>query len=137
MLENVVLRTSVAAYLPGALPEPDAHGLNPISDQLVVLADKVAEKAGSILLPDAKRDTQNLATQSGIIVAVGEGCFLWNSDRTRPYVGRKPQVGDRVIFPRYAGELYYGRDGQEYLFMEDKAIRGILTTPAQEASHAA
>ena len=32
-------------------------------------------------------------------------------DRTRPFDGDKPEVGDHVIFERYAGKEIIGQDG--------------------------
>lgn len=124
-----VLATDVASYEEAELTDYTAHGFKPVSDQIVVWRDvsaRTAGKKGLIHLPDQAIETMNLATQSGILVAKGEGAFVWTSDRMREYVGFKPEIGDRVIFPRYAGKIHMGNDGRNYLFMDDKAVLSVM-----------
>jgi chaperonin GroES len=60
------------------------------------------------------------------IYALGDDAFLWNSTRTKPFAGRRPQPGDRVLFQQYAGVLQTGLDGVLYRLMPESVIGGLL-----------
>lgn len=120
------LSTNITDYEEAELTDYNAHGFKPVSDQIVVWPDVAIRKTtGGIHIPDAMAQDHDMATQSGILVAVGEGAFIWTSDRMREYVGAKPKVGDRVVFPKYSGKQHGGNDGRKYLMMDDKAVLAI------------
>lgn len=130
----------------GEMLEPSAYdgenrsGITPYNDYVLVLPDKAKEKIGSIILVDGTKDTAQLASETGVIVAIGEGAFVWSRDRMRPWTGQKPQIGDRVVYQRYAGQLSIGSDEQEYRLMGDKEIaatQAVAPTVTPEAVAAA
>lgn len=103
-------------------------GMEPIGDHVLVLCDIAAGMTGGGLhLDDSIVEKQQLMADTGMIIAVGEGAWVWSADRTRPYTGRAPKPGDRVIFDRYAGRDGPGNDGRYYRIMTDKLIAGIFT----------
>ena len=57
----------------------------------------------------------------------------WNSDRTRPFAGKKPEPGNRVVFNRYAGRVLRGTDGKMYRLMTDNCIGAIMTMETDNA----
>lgn len=90
---------------------------------VLVLPDEAAGiTPGGIHMPDQQRERQSMASETGIIVAMGDGAFLWTADRTRPFVGARPVIGQHVYFERYAGQELIGADGNVYRLMTDKAI---------------
>lgn len=96
-------------------------GYRPIGDHVLVLPDQAAN-SGLIKWPDDVLEKIALAAVTGVIVALGDGAFFWNSDRTRPYEGKKPEVGQRIYFERYAGQKAFGRDRKWYRCLSDKCI---------------
>lgn len=126
MVANKRFRTPVGEYEPAQWKGKNTSGIAPIGDRVLVLPDKAPEKsAGGIDFLPTQQDRDGLAAETGVLVAVGEAAWKWNSDRTRPYDGTKPQVGQRVWFERYAGSVQYGVDGVAYRLMDDKCIGAV------------
>jgi chaperonin GroES len=102
-------------------------GIIPVEFCVVVELDKQEEKtAGGIILPSAVKDKDKLAAEEGTLVAASPLAFDYAD---WPEGSRKPQVGDRVIFKRYAG-LLRERDGRDFRLLNDKEIVGIVETTA-------
>lgn len=113
-------------------------GFVALADNVVVLCDVAPEKsAGGIFISDDKQWQQQMMAETGVIVEIGNGAFLWLSDRTRPWEGRKPQVGERIVFERYAGRLQTGADGREYRIMSDRCVAAIMGEPPPGVREAA
>ncbi len=118
--------TPLAQYVPAVWTGKNASGILPIGDRVLVLPDKAPGKTdGGIHLTEQQQDRDGLAAETGVLVAIGEAAWKWNSDRTRPYDGTKPQIGQRVWFERYAGAVQYGKDGVAYRLMDDKAVGAV------------
>lgn len=64
-----------------------------------------------------------MAVQVGRIVAVSPLAF--NFARW-PENSIPPQVGDVVLFAKYAGGVFAGADGREYRLVKDKDITGVI-----------
>ncbi len=95
-----------------------ATALRPLGDRVVVkaLARETVTRSG-IVLPDTAKEKP----QEGEILAVGPGKVLDNGKRTDLEV----QVGQRVLFARYAGtEIKI--EGEEYLILRESDIVGIM-----------
>lgn len=121
-----LVKTEIAQYAAGEWSGKNTSGIRPIGDYILVLPDQAVDKTkGGIFLPEDLNERQSMAAQSGIIVALGDGAFTWNSDRTRPFSGQRPLPGDRVHFARYSGQKVIGHDGANYLIMDDKAAAGV------------
>ena len=130
MRDNRILRTEVAQYDQAEWTGKDTSGITPLADKVLVLIDQASQKVGKkalIYAPEKTTDTATLASETGVIVAMGDEAFAWNSDRSRPYSGYKPKVGDHVIFERYAGRDQMGFDGVKYRLMSDSVIGGVFT----------
>jgi co-chaperonin GroES (HSP10) len=103
-------------------------GCVPIEAYILVLVDEAVDRStgGIYLTPDILEKRQ-MAAETGTIIAVGDGAFYWNAERSREYRGRKPQPGDHVLFARYAGRIVTGNDGRQYRIMLDREVGAIAT----------
>lgn len=125
-LNKSVVLTPLARYTPAQWSGKNESGIYPIGDRVLILPDPAIEETeGGILMPDQKQDTDGLAAETGVLVALGEAAWKWNSDRTRPFDGARPDVGQRVWFERYAGSVQYGVDGRAYRLMDDKCVGAV------------
>lgn len=92
--------------------------LRPLGDKLVIELVETEEKTISgIVLPDSAKEKP----QEGIVVAVGNGKVYDNGQR----VALEVQVGDRIIFSKYAGtEVKY--ENKEYLILRESDVLAIV-----------
>lgn len=91
--------------------------IKPLFDRVVVKPEKKEENGKStFLLPEASQERQ----QIGVVVAVGDGESIDYNKKEM-----KVQVGDKVLFSRYAGIDF--RDGEEnYIVMRQIDIIGVI-----------
>nr|C5D4F3.1 RecName: Full=Co-chaperonin GroES; AltName: Full=10 kDa chaperonin; AltName: Full=Chaperonin-10; Short=Cpn10 [Geobacillus sp. WCH70] len=92
--------------------------LKPLGDRVVIEVIETEEKTASgIVLPDTAKEKP----QEGRVVAVGKGRVLDSGECVAPEV----EVGDRIIFSKYAGtEVKY--DGKEYLILRESDILAVI-----------
>jgi len=90
----------------------------PLNDKILLKRLEAEETtAGGILLPDTAREKP----KQGKILSLGEGKRLENGKRAAFLV----KVGDRVLFPSYAGSEVMV-DGVEHLIMTEDDILAVL-----------
>lgn len=124
-MKERVLLTIVGTYRATQWWGRNTAGFSPIGDMVLVLPDEaVTVTPGGIHLSDTTTDQNAQAAESGTIVGVGTGAFIWTATG-RPWVGPKPQVGDRVRMQRYSGQVQAGRDGHAYRLMTDVCVGGL------------
>jgi len=104
--------------------------LRPLADRVVVkpLEREEVTKSG-IVLPDTAKEKP----QEGLVEAVGNGRYNEQSGQRVPL---DVQVGDRVIYAKYAGSEVK-IDEQEYLILSEKDILAVVANakvPAGAAS---
>lgn len=98
-------------------------GIRPVEYYVLIAPEEVEERtAGGIYIPQAKRETDDIATQRGRIVA--QSPLAWTFADGDEHRGN---VGDVVLFGRYAGSLIEGQDGRTYRICRDKDVAGIFT----------
>lgn len=114
-----------AEFIPAPYFGKNESGCDPIGDRVLIKPDIAAGSSGGIEIPQEIVDRAQLSSSSGVIVALGDGAFEWNSDRTRPFTGERPKAGDRVHFDKFAGKLILGDDGVEYRLLDDNSIGGV------------
>lgn len=106
----------------------NTSGLTPLEFFVVVALDPQEERtAGGIILPSKVQDQDKLATQEGTLVAVSPHAFTYAEGWPE---GSQPEVGQRVLFKRYAGHLHE-REGRTYRLLNDKDLVAIVDKPAE------
>jgi chaperonin GroES len=89
-------------------------GWRPKGDQLLVRPLITADRTdGGLFIPDEARERP----QRGIVLAVGPGLA---AELTGQLVAPQSQVGDLVLFGKYAGMTEDLGDGQEVIIMRDQ-----------------
>jgi chaperonin GroES len=97
--------------------------IHPTEFKVLIKPDKVeGQTSGGLFLPDSARDKQQFSVDRGEVISFGDGFY-------QELPGPKPEIGDRVIFNRYAGSLITVDDGagrQDYRLCNDKDICAIV-----------
>jgi len=96
-------------------------GINPAGWRVLIKPLEIRETtaSGIVVTTGSIRDREQLANTTGIVIAMGNDCY---ENETTPWCA----VGDKVIFAKYAGLMYLGKDGQQYRIVNDKDITGTL-----------
>lgn len=99
----------------------NTSGINPVGWRVLIKPQEVKEvsKGGIIIATEITKEREQMGNTTGVVVAMGAQCF---ADEPVPWC--KP--GDKVIFAKYAGLLYAGKDGVHYRMINDKDITGTL-----------
>lgn len=126
-----LLKTNVGSYLPAAWSGTNESGYLPMNDNVLVMPDTTADVQRGIYIPEDVRERQDMAAETGVIVAKGPGAFVFDSGYD--WVGYKPEVGDRIYMERYAGQLVRGRDGVSYRVMSSRCIGAVEDPGKKEA----
>jgi co-chaperonin GroES (HSP10) len=125
ILQAKLFKTSLAEFEVATYDGNNTSGWAPVGDRLIICPDSVASKTrGGVELPDDLRDRMTMAAEAGVVVAVGEGCFV-NEANGMPFLGRKPVTGDRVSVHRYSGQLIMGHDGKSYRILSSSEVGAI------------
>lgn len=115
------LRTFVDLHPPASVPNPS--GINPTEFKVLIDPKPVEEVTkGGIIKPDMSTDKEKYATTEGTIVAVSPLAFSYATADEWAAAGGKPKVGQAVLYARYAGVRPKGRDGKEYVLLNDKDV---------------
>jgi co-chaperonin GroES (HSP10) len=122
-LAKKLVVTPLGEYAPAEWGGENSSGIQPIGDRVLILPDGAAEK--TLVFTEETKERMAMAAETGVLVAVGESAWAWNSDRTRPFTGTKPVEGQRVWFERYAGSVQHGEDGRLYRLLDDKCVGAI------------
>ena len=93
--------------------------IRPLADRVVIKPAAKEEKTkGGLFLPDTASKEK---PQEGTIMAVGEGKLDDNGKRVPVSV----QVGDRVLFAKYAG-TDIKLDDEDYLILVEKDVLAVV-----------
>ncbi len=95
--------------------------IRPLGDRVIVEPndeDEMTFAGGQLVLPDTAKEKP----QQGTVLAVGPDVEVKNEDDV--VVG--PQVGDLVIYAKYAGTTFKTRDGKEMLILRVDDILGVI-----------
>jgi chaperonin GroES len=103
-------------------------GIHPTEYRVLVEPKAVEEKtAGGIIIPDMTKDSEKYAQVEGTIIAASPLAFTyataaeWEAANAKP-----PKPGDRVLHAKYAGVRVKGKDGKEYLLVNDKDLTATI-----------
>lgn len=131
MLEGRVLRTGdQREFVHAVFDGTNRSGITPLDDKVLVLMDQHAETTtGGIIVPNDTRDRQSMASETGVVVALGWTAFVYSDDGQRRWdqYAPRPEPGSRVVVERYAGRVLQGVDGQEYRLVSQKSIGALFT----------
>ncbi|MCC6292264.1 MAG: co-chaperone GroES [Bryobacterales bacterium] len=99
--------------------------IRPLYDRIVVKRIEETETVkGGIIIPDTAKEKP----QEAEVVAVGKGRRLEDGK----LIALEVQVGDRILFGKYAGnEIKI--DGEEYLILREDEILGVLESGSAPA----
>lgn len=101
----------------------NASGITPTEFKVLIDPTPIEDRIGSILLPDMTKESEKFAQTKGKIVARSPHAFSYANPEEWAAVGaEKPKPGDIVIYAKYAGVRVKGKDGKEYLIVNDKDI---------------
>lgn len=106
-------------------------GIAPVEYNVVIAPARMAEKIGSIFIPDEAKESEGLAMQVGRIIAQSPLAYSyekWPAGTEH----LKPQIGQLVWFARYGGALFTGIDGNDYRILKDKDIGAVVVEPEPE-----
>lgn len=93
--------------------------LRPLADRVVIKPVEREEMTKSgIVLPDTAKEKP----QEGIIEAVGKGRY---NERTGERIKLDVEIGDRVMYAKYAGSEVK-IDDEDYLILSEKDILAIV-----------
>ena len=100
--------------------------LKPLGDRVVVKPVEREEKTKSgIVLPDTAKEKP----QEGIVEAAGSGRILENGTK----VPMELQVGDRVLYAKYAGNEFKLEE-VDYLIISEKDVLAVVGKAGNGAS---
>lgn len=96
-------------------------GINPCGWRVLIKPQEINEvsKGGIILTTEVTKEREQMGNTTGIVIAMGTQCY---ADEPEPWC----QLGDKVIFAKYAGLVYLGKDGNQYRMISDKDVTGTL-----------
>jgi chaperonin GroES len=100
-------------------------GIRPTEFKVLVKPQEIETVTkGGIILPMGEAEKLQNAATEGVIVAVSGLAFTyekWPEGGDGP-----PKVGDRIVYSKYSGMKKKGKDGVEYILMNDKDIAAVL-----------
>jgi len=95
----------------------------PTGWRMLVLPFRMDEKTkGGILLGDETIDRQQVASQCGSVLAMGDACYR---DKERYPHGPWCKVNDWVVFARYAGSRIHIEGGEIRLLNDDEILATV------------
>lgn len=119
-----LLKGAQAEFVRCQIADAADPGVEPFGTSVLVLMDQCAEMTtGKVLLPPEKIAQMNIASETGVVVDIGEAAFRYYDDGSK-WNGRKPVIGERVFVERYAGREILGRDGRTYRLMTYTCVAG-------------
>lgn len=99
----------------------NTSGIHPSGHRILILPRELEEKtqSGIILSTSSQKEREDMSNTTGIVIEMGEGCY---EEDSHPWC----KVGDKVVFAKYAGLLYMGKDGKKYRIINDDNIVATL-----------
>ena len=95
----------------------------PTGWRMLILPFRMKEKTdGGILLGNETIDRQQVASQCGNVIAMGDACYV---DKERYPNGPWCKVGDWVVFARYAGSRIEIEGGEVRLLNDDEILATV------------
>ncbi|KAF5458702.1 hypothetical protein F2P56_022715 [Juglans regia] len=104
----------------GILETDDVKDLKPLNDRVLIKVAEAEEKtAGGLLLTEASKERPSIGT----VVAVGPGTF--DEEGNRKPLTLTP--GNTVMYSKYAGNDFKGKDGLDYITLRASDVIAVLS----------
>lgn len=101
-------------------------GIHPQGHRVLIAPELVEEKtATGIVIPIQATEKEQLAQVMGLVIEVGPEAY---AEHPAPWC----KIGDRVIFGKYSGLTFKGKDGITYRVIND---REVVATAEQGVSY--
>lgn len=96
-------------------------GIHPKGHRLLIKPLEIQEKtaSGIIVTTASNKEREDMSNTTGEVIEVGLGCWL---DTEGPWC----TAGDRIVFAKYAGLLYLGKDGVKYRIINQDNVVATL-----------
>ncbi len=99
-------------------------GIHPTEFKVVIRPEEIEKiTKGGIILPTSEAEKLQNAATEGTIIAVSPLAFSYEK---WPEGFAPPKVGDRIVYSKYSGMKKKGKDGVEYIIMNDKDVVAVL-----------
>src|SRR5579871_1270805 len=83
MQPKLLKSSQLGEFIPAQFTGVNESGYEPLGDRVFVLPDQAAAKtSGGIDLPAELVDRHTMASETGVIVAIGPDAFKWTPDKT-------------------------------------------------------
>lgn len=127
VLTNADVTRKLADDMQAVLREdtaPTAHGIRCLEYKVLVRPNTddgtIKLKGGGVLYkPDETKERDDAGTMEGVVIEMSPLAFSYEDNAP------KPNVGDTVVFQRYAGLRLKGNDAVEYRLMNDKDVVAV------------
>jgi co-chaperonin GroES (HSP10) len=107
----------------------NTSGIRARGNKLLVRPEQVeAVTKSGIIIPLQAQEKEDMAQMYGTAVEIGPMCWV---DEVEP----RCKAGDRIIFAKYAGELFVGNDGVRYRLLNARDVIATHEPIAKEKSH--
>ncbi|XP_062148312.1 20 kDa chaperonin, chloroplastic [Alnus glutinosa] len=104
----------------GILETDDVKDLKPLNDRVLIKVAEAEEKtAGGLLLTEATKEKPSIGT----VIAVGPGP-LDDEGNTKPL---SITPGSTVMYSKYAGNDFKGKDGSEFIALRASDVMAVLS----------
>ncbi|CAI8610955.1 unnamed protein product [Vicia faba] len=104
----------------GILETDEVKDLKPLSDRVLIkVAEAEKKTAGGLLLTEATKEKPSVGT----VIAVGPGSVDDEGNRTPLSI----TPGNTVLYSKYAGNDFKGKDGSDYIALRALDVMAILT----------
>lgn len=96
-------------------------GIHPQGPRVLIKPMEVEQKtaSGIILSTDSQREREDMANTTGEVIEVGAEAF---ADKPTDWC----VAGDKIVFAKYAGLVYIGKDGVKYRIINDDNVVATL-----------
>ncbi|XP_054807320.1 LOW QUALITY PROTEIN: 20 kDa chaperonin, chloroplastic-like [Prosopis cineraria] len=104
----------------GILETDDINDLKPLNDRVLIkVADAEEKTAGGLLLTEATKEKPSIGT----VIAVGPGPL--DEEGNRKPLPVNP--GNTVLYSKYAGNDFKGKDGSDYIALRASDVMAVLS----------
>ncbi|KAK7304015.1 hypothetical protein RJT34_15001 [Clitoria ternatea] len=104
----------------GILETDDIKDLKPLNDRVLIKIAEAEEKtSGGLLLTEATKEKPSIGT----VIAVGPGHF--DEEGNRKALSVTP--GNTVLYSKYAGNDFKGKDGSNYITLRVSDVMAVLS----------